>query len=313
VVLLFSVCLSYRNDDIVEKVNKMNVGWVAGENRFLENMNHHNVKKLLGWNKENERKLPDRKTKPLINLSSIPTSFAAAKNWPQCKTIGTIYNQARCGSCWAFGGVESFQDRMCIATNGKFNQALSFGQMTECNEEASGCEGGSNYALWTYLQDTGVVTNACYPYNIPTCPPANQPCLNFVPTPACWTNNTCVNGANWQLYQVSDTYNLNSVSDMQTDIMTKGPVEACFSVYEDFLSYKSGVYQYTTGSYLGGHCVKIQGWGVEGGLPYWLVNNQWTTYWGDNGQFKILRGSDECGIEDDVASGDPQVSNIKRW
>ena len=29
---------------------------------------------------------------------------------------------------------------------------------------------------------------------------------------------------------------------------------ACFTVYADFLNYKSGVYQYTSGAALGGHC-----------------------------------------------------------
>jgi len=294
----------------VKSVNEKKGSWVAGHNKFLDTVEHHNIKKLFGWNKASEKKFPERKNKPFINVSTLPVSFVSAKNWPQCPTIGTIFNQARCGSCWAFGGVESFQDRMCIASNGKFKQTLSFAQMVECNEQASGCEGGSNYAVWSYLQQNGIVTDSCYPYNIPTCPPSKQPCLNFVSTPVCWSNNSCANGQNWNLFTVSDSYNLNSVADMQNDIMTKGPVEACFSVYEDFLSYKTGVYQYSTGSYLGGHCVKIQGWGVEGGLPYWLVNNQWTTYWGDNGQFKILRGSDECGIEDEVAAGDPVVNSF---
>jgi len=35
--------------------------------------------------------------------------------------------------------------------------------------------------------------------------------------------------------------------------MKNGPVEAAFSVYADFLPYKSGVYQHTAGSFLGGH------------------------------------------------------------
>jgi cathepsin B len=91
-----------------------------------------------------------------------------------------------------------------------------------------------------------------------------------------------------------------------TEIMTNGPVEACFSVYADFLNYKTGVYQYDGQSqFLGGHCIKVRGWGVENGTPYWLCNNSWTTTWGDNGQFKILRGSDECGIEDDMVAGMP--------
>ena len=63
--------------------------------------------------------------------------------------------------------------------------------------------------------------------------------------------------------------------------MTFGPVEAAFSVYEDFLSYKSGVYQQKSGSPLGGHAVKILGWGVENETPYWLVANSWNEDWGD--------------------------------
>lgn len=40
----------------------------------------------------------------------------------------------------AFAGVESAMDRFCIQSKGKFNQALSFGQLVECDDLASGCE-----------------------------------------------------------------------------------------------------------------------------------------------------------------------------
>jgi len=89
--------------------------------------------------------------------------------------------------------------------------------------------------------------------------------------------------------------------------MTNGPVEAAFDVYEDFLTYKKGVYQYTTGDYLGGHAVKILGWGVEDSTPYWLVANSWNEGWGDQGFFKILRGSNECGIEGGCVAGLPKL------
>ena len=48
---------------------------------------------------------------------------------------------------------------------------------------------------------------------------------------------------------------------------------------------------------LGGHAIRLLGWGVEEGTPYWLVANSWNYDWGDGGTFKILRGSDHCGIE----------------
>jgi cathepsin B len=82
-----------------------------------------------------------------------------------------------------------------------------------------------------------------------------------------------------------------------------GPVSAAFTVYNDFLTYESGVYVHTSGSALGGHAVKIFGWGVEDGTPYWSVANSWNPTWGDGGTFKILRGKNECGIEGQITAG----------
>jgi len=106
----------------------------------------------------------------------------------------------------------------------------------------------------------------------------------------------------------SSAYNVDSdVGAIQSEIMKNGPVEAAFSVYEDFLAYKSGVYQHVSGSMLGGHAVKILGWGTENGTPYWLVANSWNEDWGDKGYFKIRRGTDECGIEDEITAGLPTL------
>jgi len=95
---------------------------------------------------------------------------------------------------------------------------------------------------------------------------------------------------------------------IMTEIYTLGSVEVDFSVYEDFLNYKSGVYQHLTGNYLGGHAVKAIGWGVEDGVKYWIIVNSWNEGWGDNGQIKILRGEDHCGIESDVVAGSPKIN-----
>jgi cathepsin B len=94
-----------------------------------------------------------------------------------------------------------------------------------------------------------------------------------------------------------------SVEDIQTEIMTNGPVEVAFSVYADFLTYKSGVYKHTSGSMLGGHAVKMLGWGTLAGADYWIVANSWNPDWGNQGYFYIARGTDECGIESEVVAG----------
>ena len=69
-----------------------------------------------------------------------------------------------------------------------------------------------------------------------------------------------------------------------------------------------GVYYHTYGAMLGLHAVKIIGWGTEDRLPYWLVANSWGKSWGGlGGFFKILRGSNQCGIEEQVLGADSRV------
>ncbi|EYB95942.1 hypothetical protein Y032_0154g2957 [Ancylostoma ceylanicum] len=95
----------------------------------------------------------------------------------------------------------------------------------------------------------------------------------------------------------------NSVSAIQRDILKNGPVVAAFTVYEDFMHYKGGIYKHTAGDEQGGHAVKIIGWGSENGVPYWIIANSWNSDWGENGFFRMIRGEDDCGIEEDVVAG----------
>ena len=65
----------------------------------------------------------------------------------------------------------------------------------------------------------------------------------------------------------------------------------------------SGIYKHTSGLYMGGHAVRILGWGTEKGTDYWLVANSWNRNWGENGLFKIVRGTDECKFETFITAG----------
>lgn len=94
--------------------------------------------------------------------------------------------------------------------------------------------------------------------------------------------------------------------------MTHGPVEVSFDVYADFEAYKTGVYKHVTGDYLGGHAVKMIGWGVENGVKYWTIVNSWNEDWGELGTFRIVRGTNECGIEGSVVAGLPKLSSTPK-
>lgn len=106
---------------------------------------------------------------------------------------------------------------------------------------------------------------------------------------------------------------------MRLALVHGGPVAVGFEVYPDFQMYQGGVYRHTgvhrslnLGSpfdpfELTNHAVLVTGYGVdkETGLKYWSVKNSWGSGWGENGYFRILRGTDECGIESLAVEASP--------
>lgn len=65
------------------------------------------------------------------------------------------------------------------------------------------------------------------------------------------------------------------------------------------------MYYYQNGTYISSQAVKIIGWGEEEGTPYWLAANSFNDYWGENGFFKIRRGTNEVYIEESMHAGLP--------
>ena len=49
-------------------------------------------------------------------------------------------------------------------------------------------------------------------------------------------------------------------------------IELLFCLFQDFAIYKSGVYSHITGDVMGGHAVKLIGWGTtDSGEDYWVI------------------------------------------
>jgi len=210
-----------------------------------------------------------------------------------------------------FCTVEAISDRYCV-TNINQNLSISAQDMNSCCTSCGGgCEGGYPSAAWSFWVSRGVVSENCSPYSLPSCdhhiPNSKNPCpTKEYKTPPCV--KTCKDSETWNTAKHfgSSSYGLSGQKDIMQEIYSHGPVQCGVDVYEDFLSYKSGVYKHTTGEYLGGHAMKILGWGVEKGEQYWLVANSWNPDWGNKGYIKILKGVDEIGIESSVNAGIPK-------
>jgi len=235
-----------------------------------------------------------------------PESYDPRDYYPNCKSMNMIRDQAWCGSCWAFGAVNSISDRTCIKLG--HDVILSSEDMLACSG-AGGCNGGSPYSAYNYWVKTGVVTEECSPYSFESCdhhiPGSTNPCPSgYGPTPAC--NRTCQNGKSWDedKNKGNRAYSVEGEKDLMTELAMNGPCEATIAVYEDFLVYTSGVYHHVSGSLAGYHAIKLMGYGVDNGTNYWLLANSWNEHWGEKGYFRMLRGIDECGVESDVVCGE---------
>ena len=44
------------------------------------------------------------------------------------------------------------------------------------------------------------------------------------------------------------------------------------------------------------HTVLVVGYGIERGMPYWLIKNSWSESWGIKGYAKVAWEQNRCGI-----------------
>jgi len=303
--------------DIVATVNSKQSSWVARvPDKFASVAD---VKPYLGAFLPGDAEYSAPPVKEVRMAAEIPDSFDARTQWPECGGISTVRDQSACGSCWAFGSVDSFQDRACIATGNDVRYSPE--DTAFCSFAGNGCQGGNT--AWSWFELVGVVTggkhddigkgDTCLPYSLAACAhhvPASEkypacPSGDY-PSPMCSRecSETGYNGTyGGDKTKATSSYSVQGVSQIQTELMTNGPLYVAFTVYGDFETYKSGVYKHTTGEQLGGHAVEMIGWGTENSEDYWLIKNSWNEEWGDGGLFKIARGVDECGIENSVSGG----------
>lgn len=301
--------------DLAAEANRLAGGqWTATADNggTLRGATLAEARRLMGVRDLDNSDLAPRTWTAAELAADIPESFDSAENWPQCKTIGKIRDQSNCGSCWAIAAADAMSDRYCTVGNLTDVRISTVNLLSCCYACGMGCNGGWPTAAWAWWVWMGLTTEECQPYPFTPCSHHGgseefPPCPSEIyPTPAC--NATCADPKVTLEHRNGATaYRLSSEEAYQRELMTNGPFEVAFTVYEDFLAYKSGVYAHTTGSQLGGHAVRIVGWGVQNGTKYWRLANSWNVGWGDKGYFLIKRGGDECGIEASGVAGLPQV------
>lgn len=306
----------FATTEMVFKINNLQNSWKASLNTPTAQMSPESIHSLLGVRKGTNKNflhstlLPTRHFSA-SQLSEVPESYDPRDHYSNCKSMHQIRDQSMCGSCWAFGAVSAMSDRECIV-HGK-DIILSAEDVNSCSGGGD-CGGGFPFSAYLYWMNTGIVTEKCRPYSLPSCDHyrenATNPCPSTeYPTPKCVQECVNASGLNWtsDKHKASDVYFVSGESDMMAELSLYGPCEGTMDVYDDFLLYESGVYYHVAGSDQGSHAIKVMGYGVdENGTKYWLCANSWNDNWGENGYFRIRRGTDECSIEGTLYCGYPE-------
>ena len=180
-----------------------------------------------------------------------------------------IKDQGDCGSCVAFGSCATFE-----VTKKYFDQNKS--ELIDLSEAdlfdgIGTCSAGSTLEKAdSKLQDNGVCTEACWPYN-----GSKQACAN--------TTRIKILAAN----------RISSDAAAKAAIAAGHAIQFAMDVDSDYFDVDSeAVYSPEYGDYSGGHCQSIIGYDDTKGA--WLVKNSWGPTWGFGGYAWIAYGV--CGI-----------------
>ncbi|KAG6588084.1 Thiol protease aleurain-like protein, partial [Cucurbita argyrosperma subsp. sororia] len=205
-----------------------------------------------------------------------------SKDWRDDGIVSPVKDQGHCGSCWTFSTTGALEAAYRQAHGEGIS--LSEQQLVDCAGAFNnfGCNGGLPSQAFEYIKfNGGLATEAAYPYTA-----KNGECKYM-------SENVGV--------KVVDSVNitLGAEDELKHAVAFVRPVSVAFQVVKGFRLYSKGVY---TSNSCGSspqdvnHAVLAVGYGVEDGVPYWLIKNSWGPKWGDNGYFKMEMGKNMCGV-----------------
>ena len=280
-----------------------------------------------------------------INIELIPYKFDGREVWNNFIDMNTN-DQSLCISCWAFATLFSLASRLSIYTKGNYNlkfstakmifqqnhlkwddvkkdiiSGIAFDYTTPNNKSViNTCSENTLLQAWQYLYSFGIPEEECvndkprldniYPSNVlfgdsyDKCPATGKEMKHhriggYYYVPGTKSKNIL--------------FPLGSEINIRLDIYHWGPCCSAMRIFQDFLDWDGeGIYKWDSVSpqiSSLGHAVVIMGWGEnEYGTPYWIIRNSWGK---DKPYFKMIRGINNCEIEENVFNGYPTLPSIK--
>lgn len=229
-------------------------------------------------------------------MHAVPDAY----DWVEKGAVTDVKDQGYCGSCWSFGTTGDVEGVTFLA--GGDLTPLSEQQLVSCDFRTNvkdglnlGCNGGLQESAFNYLINEapfGLVSEATYPYSRATYTGTTGDCDTSLVT----EDNVVATISSWS--QVSDS--ASGESDIYSALVASGPVTIGINA-ENMQLYQSGIANPSVCPASGvDHAVLIVGYGSQLGTDYWKIKNSWSDSWGEDGYYRIVAGSNACGLATDV-------------
>jgi len=282
-----------------------------GATRFADLTQAEFKRDFLGyngqWKKFSNASEPLKKWEPECTAckrfpenAKLMTDLPSAYDWVDQGAVTDVKDQGYCGSCWSFGTTGDVEGVTYLA--GGDLTPLSEQQLVSCDYRTNiqdglnlGCNGGLQESAFNYLMNEspyGLVSEATYPYSTTTYMGNTGSCETSKVT----ESNVVATISSWS--QVSSS--ASEESDIYTALVASGPVTIGINA-QNMQLYTGGIANPSVCPASGvDHAVLIVGYGSQLGTDYWKIKNSWSDSWGEDGYYRIVAGSNACGLATDV-------------
>ena len=214
--------------------------------------------------------------------NAAPDSF----DWRDKGLVTPVRDQGMCGSCWAFSTVANLEGLYYKLKGVAVD--LSEQILVDCDTYDSACNGGLMEYAFQWIKENGMETEEDYPYTgyKGSCKADPSKYIDMKVT-------------GWKkLGPSTSTWYPVDEEEIKEFLYETGPLAIALNA-NPLQTYSGGILDKTSSQCpVSGinHAVTLVGYGAESGVDYWIVKNSWGENWGENGYFRIRRGTGCCGV-----------------
>ena len=272
---------------INDAIARAGAGWTAGHTSMTCLSEEERAKYFPPGDPVVEHFAPDTgpgATGELPDMDRGPAPWASAHeerfSWRDFEGedwMTPVKDQAQCSSCYAFGAVSAIEGAFNVRTRDP-GLDLDLAEQFILSCGPGNCEdGGQTSELLAFVQDNGLVDEACFPYVAEDIDCDDNRCPEW--------EERAVHILSWR--KVVDTFR-HGIDTAMKERIVWSPIIGGMVVYDDFFAYVDGVYEHVEGGAVGRHSVAIVGW--DDAHDSWICKSSWNTDWGLGGYFEIKRG-----------------------